>query len=94
MNLPSEPQIKVESKIQKEQQFRFLGSLKPKKGMKLFALDPSTGEVYPVPVVDKKTLNLNQGAGAKMAMIHRNHMHLFALNIENAVRKFKKALAS
>lgn len=85
--------------IAKKDHELFLGQRRrPHKGMHLWALDPLAGTMYPVKIEISTTLKI-AGLGSKdthekknsRAYTNPNHYMLWALNAENAIRKFRTA---
>lgn len=68
---------KVETKMKKS--FRFLGSASKRKGQKLYAFDKENDVVYPVKIYN-----------GTRALLDKDHSVLWAINLRNAIRKFKK----
>lgn len=74
--------------IKKKHEYKLIGSLRYRKGLKLYAINEDEN-VYLVDVLDKKVLDLDKGAGIKKAVINPNHRMVWALNVKNAIRKLK-----
>lgn len=87
------PEIRTESKQEKKQkqEFKFIGSMRKRRGHKLFGLCPDKG-AYEVEIKDKKTFDMSKKNehGQFKAVINPNHSMVFALNIKNAKRKFSR----
>lgn len=81
----------ISIKQKKQQEFKFIGSVRRKKGQTLFAVDPQTREVYKVPMERRVALDLsNKKEVAKTkAVVDPAHPLIWALNIKNAKRKLK-----
>lgn len=82
-----------------KQEYKFLGAgRRPHAGMVLFALDMDKAEVYRVKITDEEIFELALGSkdqqlsskAHKKAHINPLHPMLWAINDENALRKFKK----
>lgn len=86
--------LKIEHRQQQEkkQEYKFIGSKVKKKGQFLFALDLDKNSVYKIKVLEKKAFDISkkQEKGIYEAVINPNHPFLYAINLSNAERKFKK----
>jgi len=89
--------LKIEHKqvLQQKQEYKFIGSVARKKGQFLFALDLEENRVYKIETTVKKAFDVTkkQEIGHYQAQINPNHPFIYALNKENAVKKFKKLYA-
>lgn len=92
---PSENPIKVESKIKKEvkQEYKLLGTGILKPGQKLFGMGDDL-KIYQVSIIRKKTVAYKneKKASSMKAQINPNHMFLKAINMKNALRKFRNMI--
>lgn len=86
----NKPETEIRVDAEKKLEYKLVGATRRRRGLKLFALDSTSGAVYEVAVEDKKTLDLtdDKGVGKFQANIHPDHKLLWALNISNALRKF------
>ena len=88
----SKLKIEHEQKREVKQEYKFIGNTRKKRGQFLFALDLDKNLVYKVEVQSKKAFDTakKQEIGIYKATINPNHPILYALNLLNAIRKFKK----
>lgn len=86
--------IEHRKQIEKQQEFKFLGTAVKKRGQKLYAFDTTSEEVYEVQVQERKILEINKKnqTGKWRAVINPKHPMLYAINKKNAVKKFLKNL--
>ena len=92
MELLNKDHIEKHSEIKKKQEFKYLGATRKKKGLKLFALDNDTGEVYEVNLEKRKAYDVTTRKENSIyrAVVNPNHKPVFALNLKNAKRKLLK----
>lgn len=85
---------KIEHKQQKEkqQEYKFIGSSTRKRGQFLFGLDIDKNEVYQIHLVAKKEFDItkHREVGHCQVTVNPTHPVLYAVNLKNATRKFKK----
>lgn len=87
------PETQINHEIKQKHEYKLIGSVKNKKGMRLFSFDPSTEKIKMVEIMDRKELDLTSGhTGKKKAVINPNNIHVWAINLKNAERKFNKIL--
>ena len=86
--------LKIEHRQKQEvkQEYKFIGSVKKKSGQFLFALNIDNNYVYKIKVESKQAFDVSkkQEIGIYKATINPNHPFLYAINLSNATRKFKK----
>ena len=84
--------IQQEQVIEKQQEYKFVGSGRTKKGQFLFGLDNEKQEVYLVPILKKEAydITIKKESASLKATINPEHFFVHAINIKNAIRKFKK----
>lgn len=84
--------IQQEQVVEKQQEYKFIGSGKKKRGQSLFALNPENLEVYLVPIVKREAYDITakKESASLKATINPEHFFVHAINIKNAIRKFKK----
>ncbi len=77
--------------ITKKQEFKRIGSTRKKNGQHLYAKSNETGNVYRVPIETRTEFHVGKGEqGTHKAVVNPNHKTLWALNMENALRKFNR----
>ena len=84
--------ITINQKKEVKQEYKFIGTLKKRKGMFLFALNTDNLTVFKVELHERKVFdvqNKNEKSFYK-AYINPKYPLVYAINIKNAKRKFKK----
>jgi len=96
MHLEKHKDLKIENKviIEKNVVYKQTGSTAPKRGQFMFAWDTDKNEAYKVVLEEKTAYNVSEekGVGKYNAKINAKHPMLWAINLKNATRKFKKKL--
>jgi hypothetical protein len=93
MRLDKDKDLKIEHRVNAEakHEYKQIGSTKYIKGLKLFALNRETLEVYEIPIKTKKVIDLNEKShSVNRIEINPKHPMIWALNMKNAIRKFSK----
>ena len=92
--IPIKPDSEVQIKKQVKQEYKFIGNLKRRKGLILFAMNHETFEIYKVKLQFKKAFDITKKkeVGTYKAQINPSHFLMYALNFTNAKRKFVKGL--
>lgn len=86
-----QPEQAIEQKVQSQREYKRVGQVRLKKGLSLFYYDVVTGEVGKVEITKKVSVGMNKKAiHQKQAQHNENHIYTQALNMKNAVKKFKK----
>jgi hypothetical protein len=92
--------IEIVKQVNQKKQLQYLGSLKPNKNHQIFQLCLNTGIVELVKFesltlvfneTDKKIKRLT-AIPTKKIVVKEQHLYTSALNLKNAVNKFKKML--
>lgn len=93
MITPKLNDTEISIKKKKQQEFKFLGSSKRKRGQFLFAYDPDKNLVYKVDVVIRKEFNPfeKKEVGQYKVVLDPRHKMLWSINHKNATRKFLKS---
>lgn len=87
----NKPKQEVQVKKDQQREFQFLGTSRKRPGQHLFGIDPETLKVYKVEIERKVDATFSGGQRAThKAIINKLHHYIWAINIENAKRKFKK----
>jgi len=98
MRLDQHKSLKIEHKIpvEKQQEFKFIGTGKKRSGQYLFAMNNETFEVYKVKLEKRKEFNVvsKTEIAINKAVVNPNHHFLYAINLKNAVRKFGKIISN
>lgn len=90
MEIDVKPKVVDQVKKEKEQEQKKLLTTRYRKGLKLFALNPDSFEVYEVQIEKSETFVVGQKSKSKRnANINPAHSHIWAMNKNNAQRKFK-----
>ena len=93
-NLLGHEKLKIEyqQKRQVKQEYKFIGSVKRKRGQFLYALNLDKNSVYKVNIESKKAFDITkkEEIGIYKATINPSHPLLYAINSKNATRKFNK----
>ena len=86
--------IKIESKqeIKQQQEFKHIGAGRKRKGLTMFAFNYDEQKIYAVKLEKKTVFDVTKRREVAMykAVINPNHPHLYAMNMQNAIRKFNK----
>jgi len=86
-----DPKLSTEDRqqIPEKQEYKFIGSMRKRKGLTLFAWDPDKGQAYPVELKSDSFLNVNGKLVTKhKAQINPEHTMVWSLNKQNAIKKF------
>ena len=90
-------EVKIVAEVKQEKKRELIGSIKPYQGHKCFELNTSTGEVK---LAEFKEVNVNFEAAKnglanarKVIVIKEDHLYTTALNIKNAIKRFKQMIA-
>lgn len=87
------PKIQHEQKAEVKQEYKFLGSIRLKRGMKLYKLDLKTMEYSEVKIKEKVAINMEgKPVTTKEATYHNNCIYFQALNMKNAKKHAMKEL--
>jgi hypothetical protein len=90
-----EPKIEHKKVIEDRQEYKYVGSLKMKKGTFLFYYDPDTKECDVVKTIDTATIGFNGEAFLrKKAQWSDKYYYTVAINKKNALRKILKFIQS
>lgn len=81
--------VGTEIVAKKKHEYKFIGSSIKRPGQKMWALDAETLKVYPIKMVKQDLISLKgRKFGKYRAITKASDPMLWALNKENAVRKF------
>ncbi|OGM08853.1 hypothetical protein A2Z67_02490 [Candidatus Woesebacteria bacterium RBG_13_36_22] len=90
-----EPPIKDQRVIEDQQEYRYVGSLKMKKGTSLYYYDPDIEECDVVKTMDTATIGFDGEAFLrKRAQWSDKYYYTVAINKKNALRKILKFIKS
>lgn len=93
--LEAHKSLKVEqhAPVEKEREYKLIGSQIKRPGQHLYAYNSEKEEVYKVVLKKVDTIDLDKKqASSFRAEVNPKHPMLWAINIKNAIRKFKKGL--
>lgn len=71
---------------------KFIGSIKPHKGHKLYEINVTNQEIKEIKTT--KTYDVSKGYSSSKVDIKENCYYVSALNLKNAIKKFKKLFSS
>lgn len=90
-----EPQIRDQRTIEDHQEYKYVGSLKIKRGTHLYYYDPDTEECDIVKTTDTASIDLYGEASLKRrAQWSDKYYYTVAINRKNALRKILKFINS
>ena len=84
--------LKIEHRIQAEKQreFKLIGRQLKQKGQKLYGFDTLKNTVYEVEIQKQEVIDIQKNkVSSNKAIVNPNHPMLWAINLKNAIRKFK-----
>lgn len=90
MKLDLTPVPVLETRIEREKQYKQLGSMKRKPGLTLFEIDRETGRIIPAPLAESDTTSIDGKAGRAKLHKKNNCAYVWALNMKNAARKWQQ----
>lgn len=83
----------IESVLNDKQEYKFVGSINKKSGLKLFSFNPENGDIKEVILIQKASLTLDGGIKIENKTDFDPKLrYIQALNKKNAMRKFSKGL--
>lgn len=82
--------IELQDKMQ--QHYKFFGSVPLRKGMTLFEIVMSTGDIHPLEIQRKASLDITTGKPVleNRAVYNPSCFYILALNKKNAIRKYNR----
>jgi hypothetical protein len=88
-----EPKAKIEAIVEKQIEYKYVGSIKVKPGHILWQFNLETGELTPVPIENKISLNLNgKPIAEKKTTFNPKCLYLSALHRNSAEKKVEKII--
>jgi hypothetical protein len=92
ISLQTKEKLEIRAGQEKKYQEKYIGSIRPHKGHKLFEINLKEGTCSPAEFVQQDYVvgKDNQGAAHKKVLVKPDCVYVSALNKENAIRKFLK----
>lgn len=87
----NKPKTEETAKQKEKQEHKHLGRIRQHPGHTLFEINTKEGSIRRAKFIDKKIFKLGTGSTAnKSVQINKDCVYISALNVKNALRKFKK----
>lgn len=96
MKLDVHNNLKIETKAEiiKQHEFKYIGSSRHRKGLTMYAFDIENRQIYVVEITKKVIFDITKKKEIAhlKAVLRPKHLHIYALNLKNAIRKFTRML--